>query len=250
MWFRSTHGARRSCRSKGQGLDPRSEMIASARCQLAGVGDLVAGNGANLRGVDRRHGGCVAIEGGELDLKCLAIRVDMNHSPHVAGFQTFLGDWRRQNDPVMFSDHADVSLLARVGRHQARRFQAPIDDPDGSHHPAMAAFSLRRQRAVDNIFLAMGRLDAFSDFSGSSHRAQSINEQLRSVDREPERLEKLGLSAIIGMCRIQQVVDDLVLFDSARCAFRSFTGLNLFCHERLRNHARGFQRGVRVQRGS
>jgi hypothetical protein len=36
-----------------------------------------------------------------------------------------VGHWRRQDDSVVLGDHAEVSLLARIGRHQARRFKAP-----------------------------------------------------------------------------------------------------------------------------
>jgi hypothetical protein len=165
-------------------------MTASAGRQLPSVGNLVARDRSNVRDLDRRHGGRVAVQSRELDLKRLAVWVDVHHSPYVADLQTFLRDRSRQNDPVVFCNHCEISPLARIRCHQPRRFEAPIDNPDRPGDPTVATFSLRRQRAVDNIFLAMRRLD---DFPGLSNLAQSGNQQVGGIDGEAERLEEVRL---------------------------------------------------------
>jgi len=59
----------------------------------------------------------------------------------------------------------------------------------------------------------MRRLDAFDHFPGLSNLAQGGNQEVRGIDGEAERLEEGRLPTIVGMGRIQQVVDDLVPFD-------------------------------------
>ena len=105
----------------------------------------------------------------------------MNDRSDVATLQPFLGDWRCQDDAVVFSNHDKLSLLARIRRHQARRFHASVDDPDGSYRPAVAAFSLQPEQTVDNMFLAVERLAAVDDFAGPSHRAEGGNQRLRGI---------------------------------------------------------------------
>ena len=182
------------------------------------MGNLTARDRSNLRDLDRRHDGRVAVQSRELNLKRLTVWVNVHHSPHVADLQTFFRDRGRQNDPVVLCDHPEISLLARVGCHQPRRFKAPIDDPDRPGDPTVATFSLRRQRAVDNIFLAMRRLDAFDDFPRLSNHPQGGNQQVRGIDGEAERLEEARLPTVVGMSRIQKVVDDLVTFDYGKDA--------------------------------
>ena len=70
--------------------------------------------------------------------------------------------------------------------------------------------------------LAMGRLDAFDDFACLGQCAQGVNQQLRSIDRKPERLEELRLPAVVGMSRVQQIVDDLVSFDDGELRVSQF----------------------------
>src|SRR5580693_2482128 len=114
----------------------------SAGRELASVGDLTAANRPNLRSLDRRNCSGMAVQRGELQLEGFAVLVYMNHGSNVANLQTFLGHGRRQDDSVVLFDHAEASLLARIGRHQPWRFQTPIDDPDGPGHPGMPAFSV------------------------------------------------------------------------------------------------------------
>src|SRR5580693_8153065 len=123
-----------SVRSNGAESSRNSSLGTSASRQFPGVGDLAAANRPNLGSLDGCDSSRVAVQGGELHLEGLAVLVDMNHGSDVANLQTFLRYWRRQDNSVVFCDHAEVSLLARIGRHQARRFEASIDDPDGPHH--------------------------------------------------------------------------------------------------------------------
>jgi hypothetical protein len=44
----------------------------------------------------------------------------VHHGPYVADLQTFLRDRGRQNDPVVFCDHPEISLLARIRCHHGR----------------------------------------------------------------------------------------------------------------------------------
>ena len=201
-----------------------TRMIASTSRQLASVGNLAARDRSNLRDIDRRHGGRMAVQRRELHLKRLAVWVDVDHSPDVADLQTFLRDRRRQHNPVVFTDHAEISLLARIRCHEPRRFKAPIDDPDRPGDPTVATFSLRRQRAIDNIFLAMRRLDAFDDFPGLRNLAQGGNQQVRGIGGEAERLEEMRFPTIVGMGRIQKVVDDLMPFDDREMRVSQFHG--------------------------
>ena len=59
----------------------------------------------------------------------------------------------------------------------------------------------------------MRRLDAFDDFPGLSNLVQGSNQQVRGIDGEAERFEEVRLPTIVGMGRIQKVVDDLVAID-------------------------------------
>ena len=59
----------------------------------------------------------------------------------------------------------------------------------------------------------MRRLDSFDDFPGLSNLAQGGNQRVRDIDGEAKRLEEVRLPTIVGMGRIQKVVDDLVAFD-------------------------------------
>jgi len=137
----------------------------------------------------------------------------MDHRPHIANLQAFLGDRSSQDDPLVFSDHAEGSLPARVGRHQARRVRTSIDDPDRPHHALATLLSLRRYSSIDNIFLAVGRLDHLDDFPRLGDGVESAGQQFRILGREAERLEELCLAAIVWMRGVQEVLEPLVSFD-------------------------------------
>ena len=181
--------------------------------QLARMGDLAAGDGSDVGGLNGRQGGSPPVESGELHFEGFAVAVDMNHTPHIANLQAFLGDRSGQDDPIVFSDHDEGSLPSRIGRDQARRLRTSIDDPDGPGHPVAALLSLRRYSSINNIFLAMRRLDQLHDFPRLGDGVESAGQQFRILAREAERLEELRLAAIVWMRGVKEVLQQLVSFD-------------------------------------
>ena len=180
--------------------------------QLARMGDLAARDGSDVGGLNGRHGGRRPVESGELHFEGFAVAVDVNHSPHIANLQAFLGDRSGQDDAIMFSDHNEGSLASRIGCNQSRCFRASIDDPDGPDHPVAVFISLRRYSSINNIFLAVGRLDHLHDFPGLGDRLENADQQFRILAREAERFEELRLAAIIWMRGVQEILDQLVSF--------------------------------------
>ena len=180
--------------------------------QLARMGDFAAGDGSDIGSLNGRHGGRPSIESGELHFEGFAVEVDMNHRPHIAALQAFLGNGSSQDDPIMFFDHDEASLPSRIGRDQARGLGASIDDPDGPDHPA-ATLSLRRYRSINNIFLTVGRIDPLYGIPGLSDGAQSAGQQFRIFAGESERLEELRLAAVVWMRGVQKVLEHLMSFD-------------------------------------
>ena len=86
-----------------------------------------------------------------------------------------------------------------------------VDPPIGSQ--VVQTADDQKKTSVDNIFLTVGSLDAFGYLPALPHGAQSADQQLWILDRKTKRLEELGFTAIVGMRRIQQIVDDLVSLD-------------------------------------
>jgi len=78
----------------------------SARaCQGARMSDFVTGDrpdGDCLHGGDRS---CLAVKRRELDFERLAVRVNVNHSAHIADFKAFSRNGRGQNDSIVLLDH-------------------------------------------------------------------------------------------------------------------------------------------------
>src|SRR5713226_9540945 len=206
----SAPGAKIEC-----GRSNSCNPLTSAGGQLASVGDFVAGDRANLGSLHGRDGGRVPVECREFDLKRRAVLVDVNHGTDVANLQTLLGNWRRQDDAVVLSDHADVSLIPGIGRHQSRCFRASIYDPDGSDDPTVPHLSLHRQSPVDNIFLAVGGLDVFENVPILSHGAQGAHQPLRILDRKTKGLEEQGFPTVIRVRRVQKVVNNLGSFNDS-----------------------------------
>ena len=124
------------------------------RRQLSRVGDLTTRDGPNVVRGDGGHGRRPAIEGRELDLERRAIAVDVHDGTDIACLQAFGGHRCEQHHAIMFLDHVDDSLLARVGRDQPRRLAAGINNPHCAHGPA-ASSSVRHQPPLDNMFLAV-----------------------------------------------------------------------------------------------
>jgi hypothetical protein len=180
---------------------------------FARVGDLATGHGSNAGGLNGCHRGGVAVESSELDFESLTVGVDMDHRPHVANLQAFLGDRSSQDDPFVFSNHDEGSLPARVGSYQARRIRTLSDDPDRPHHAPATLLSVRRYSSIDNMFLTVSRLDHLHDFPSLGDGKQSAGQHFRVLAREAERLEKLRLAAIVWMRGIQEVLEHFVSFD-------------------------------------
>ena len=88
------------------------------------VGDLTTRDGPNVVRGDGGHGRRPAIEGRELDLERRAIAVDVHYGTDIARLQAFGGHRCEQHHAIMFLDHVDDSLPARVGRDQPRRLAA------------------------------------------------------------------------------------------------------------------------------
>ena len=76
------------------------------------------------------------------------------HQADIARLEAFGGHRCEQHHAIMFLDHVDDSLLARVGRDQPRRLAAGINNPHCAHGPA-ASSSVRHQPPLDNMFLAV-----------------------------------------------------------------------------------------------
>jgi hypothetical protein len=190
--------------------------------QFASVSNFAIGPSPHLRNLDCRHRGGVAIERRELDFKGLAVFVDVNDSADVTGFQTLAWNRRRQNNSLVLSDHADVSPLARIGRHQARRFQATIDSPNCTNRPALLPISVPGQDTIHNKFLTMRGFGARRDFSALSNCPQSRNQHPRILKSKAERLEELRLSGVVRMRRVQQIVRDLTSVDDREMRVSQF----------------------------
>ena len=137
----------------------------------------------------------------------------MDHRAHIAGLKTLRGHRSSQDDPFVFSDHDKRSLPTRIGCHQARRVKTSVDNPDRSHHPLATLLSLRRYSAIDNIFLAVTRIDHLHDLPHPSKSVECADQRFRILAREAERLEKLRLAAIVWMRGVQEVLEHLVSFD-------------------------------------
>ena len=88
-----------------------------------------------------------------------------------------------------------------------------IDDPDGPDHPVATLLSLRRYSSINNIFLAVGRLDHLHDFPSLGDRLENADQQFSILAREAERFEELRLAAIVWMRGVEQVLEQFVSFD-------------------------------------
>src|ERR1700752_927104 len=92
--------------------------------------DLMARDRPSRRCLHGRHGSVLTVERGELDFERLPLRVDVNHRTHVAHFETLSRYGLRQHDAIMFLDHLEWSLLARIRGDEPRRIFSAVDDPN------------------------------------------------------------------------------------------------------------------------
>ena len=58
------------------------------------------------------------------------IRVHVNHGSHVAHFEALSRYGLRQHDAIVFLDHLERSLLARIRGDEPRRILPAVDDPN------------------------------------------------------------------------------------------------------------------------
>src|SRR5829696_7439973 len=175
--------------------------------------NLSTRDGTNCGGLYGRHSSRVSVERHELDLDSLAVSVDVNHRADVADLQALVGYGRGQHDPIVFFNHAEGSLLARIRGHESRSFVTPVDDPYRSDQPLTAVFSVRRQPPLDNIFLAVDRIGTLNDVAVFRDGQECGHQALRILDREAEGLEEPRLAAVVGMSGVQQVVNDFLSLD-------------------------------------
>jgi hypothetical protein len=101
---------------------------ASARLrssQLTRMCNLAACDGSNRRRLHGGHSGRLTVERHELDLEGLAVGVNVNHRPDVANFQARVGHRCGQYHPIVFLNHAEGLLLARIRGHEPRSFRDP-----------------------------------------------------------------------------------------------------------------------------
>jgi hypothetical protein len=160
--------------------------------------NLAACDGSNCRGLHGGHDGRLTVERHDLDLEGLAVGVDMNHRADVANFKARVGHRCGQHDLIVFSNHAEGLLLAGISGHEPRSLAAPIDDPHRTDEPLAALFSVRRQPALDNIFLAMDRMGILNDVAVFREGSERGHEALWFVDREAEGLEDRALPLLSG----------------------------------------------------
>jgi hypothetical protein len=100
------------------------------RPEFTRMGNLATCHRTDCRGLHRRHDSRLAGEGHELDLESLAVVVDVDHGSDVADLQAFTRQRRCQHNAIVFSDHVEGSLLAKVGGHEPRCLTTAIDAVD------------------------------------------------------------------------------------------------------------------------
>ena len=122
----------------------------------------------------------------------------MNNGPDVADLQAFVGYRRGQYHPIVFLNHAEGLLLARIRGHEPRSFVTPIDDPYRSDQPLAALFSVRRQPPLDNIFLAMDRMRTLNYVAVFRDGSECGDEALWFFDRKSEDSKNRALPLLSG----------------------------------------------------
>ena len=99
--------------------------------QLARMRDLMARDRPGRGCLHGRHSDGLTVECRELDLEGLPVGVHVNHSTHVTHFEALSRYGLRQHDAIVFLDHLERSLLARIRGDQPRRIFSAVDDPNG-----------------------------------------------------------------------------------------------------------------------
>jgi len=110
---------------KSSARRPRSFILARRRACLQG-----------------RYGGSLTVECRELDFERLSVRVHVDHGTHVAHLEALSCYGLRQHDAIVFLDHLEQSLLARICGDESWRICPVVDDPDGPDRPLPTLLSL------------------------------------------------------------------------------------------------------------
>jgi hypothetical protein len=98
----------------------------------------------------------------------------------------------------VFSNHAEGLLLAGISGHEPRSLAAPIDDPHRTDEPLAALFSVRRQPALDNIFLAMDRMGILNDVAVSARARSAAMRRSGSSIEKPRDSKNRALPLLSG----------------------------------------------------
>ena len=100
--------------------------------QLARVGNLGAGDGANVIGRDCDDRSGLAGEDDELDFVSLMAGINVDDGSNVALLKPLLGKRCGQDDSIVFVNHV-ARLLEGMGGDQSWFVGSMVDDPDGSN---------------------------------------------------------------------------------------------------------------------
>ena len=93
--------------------------------------------------------------------------------------------------------HFEWSLLARIRGHEPRRIAAAVDDPNRPDGPLAALLSVRRQPAVNNVFLSVHRFSAFHDLAMFGDVPERPHQALGILAGEAERREEPRLPTVV-----------------------------------------------------
>ena len=205
-------------------------MLVSARGHLTSVTDVASADRSHLGRLHGDDGGRLAVERGELDFERPPVLVDVNDGADVSRLQAFRRHGLSQDDTVELFDHRRCSPLTRIGRDQSRRILPAVDEPDRSNHTAWPLSSVQREQSIDNIFFAVNRVEVVHDLIGRGDGAQRLHEGFDGDQGVAQLDEERGLPAVIGVCRIEQIVGDLAPVDDREVGVSELHNPRAFCH--------------------
>jgi len=76
------------------------------------MGQVTGRHGTDLIPLDGRNGRRFSIERQKFDLESCTFGMDVDYSPHIAGFEAGIWHIACQNDAVMFFDHGYEAALS------------------------------------------------------------------------------------------------------------------------------------------
>jgi hypothetical protein len=228
------HGAEADPTDACQGrCGPAAESSAKelGRSQLPRVRNFAAGHRSHGRRFYGCDSSCVPVESHELDLEGFAVGIDVNYGSDIADLQAFVGNRRGEHDPIVFSNHAEGLLLARIRGDESRSIAARVDNPYGPDQPPTTLFSVRREPALHNKFLAVHGSFGFHNFAINRDYSKGGHQALGIFDREAKGLEEPRLAAVVWMCDVQQVLNDLVSLDDGELRVPKLHAVSSVSHE-------------------